>query len=169
RPRTGSILCPSCGRLVGRSAEVCPNCGRRNPGMWGLTSVLGNLGRTVPFDQVVIGGSVFLYLCMLMVDPEGAMRRGFSLLNLLPPSPESSLRFGATGALPFWRLGRWWTLLSAGWLHGSLIHIFFNLSWLRVLAPGVADLYGSSRMVILYTVSSAFAFLLSSTLGQFTP
>jgi rhomboid protease GluP len=166
RRRTGSILCPSCGKLVGVAAERCPNCGRRNPGMWGLTSVLGNVGRTVRFDQVVIGGSVFLYLCMLVVDPEG-IGRGFSLFNLLPPSPESSLRFGATGALPVWRLGRWWTVLSAGWLHGNLLHIAFNLSWLRLLAPGVAELYGASRMVILYTLSSVFAFVLTSTFGQF--
>lgn len=165
RKRTGSILCPSCGRLVGVAEEQCPNCGRRNPGMWGLTSILGNVGRTVPFDQVVIGGSVFLFLCMLVVDPEGVNTRG--LLNLLAPSTESLFRFGASGAEPVWRLGRGWTVLSAGWLHGSLIHIGFNLSWLRVLAPGVADLYGASRMVILYTVSSAFAFLLTSTLGYF--
>lgn len=168
RRRTGSILCPSCGRLVGVASEQCPNCGRRNPGMWGLTAILGNVGRTVPFDQVVIGGTVFLYLCMLVVDPEG-VGRGFSLFNLLPPSLESSLRFGATGAVPFWQADRWWTLLSAGWLHGNLLHIAFNLSWLRVLAPGVAELYGPARMVILYTVSSAFAFLLTSSLGQFTP
>ena len=166
RKRTGSILCPACGRLVGVAAEECPNCGRRNPGMWGLTSILGNVGRTVPFDQVVIGGAVFLFLCMLVVDPEGVSKR-FGL-NLLAPSLESSLRFGASGAMPLWQAGRWWTVLSAGWLHGSLIHIAFNLSWLRVLAPGVAELYGSSRMIILYTVSSAFAFLLTSTLRQFT-
>lgn len=168
RKRTGSILCPSCGKLVGVAAEQCANCGRRNPGMWGLTSLLGTAGRTVPFDQVVIGGTVFLYLCMLVVDPEG-VGRGFSLFNLLPPSRESTLRFGATGALPVWELGRWWTLLSAGWLHANLLHIAFNLSWLRLLAPGVAELYGASRMIILYTVSSAFAFLLTSTLGRFTP
>ncbi|HKH43949.1 MAG TPA: rhomboid family intramembrane serine protease [Thermoanaerobaculia bacterium] len=168
RKRTGSILCPSCGRLTGVADEQCANCGRRNPGMWGLTSILGTAGRAVPFDQVVIGGSVFLYLCMLVVDPEGVGRR-FNFLNLLPPSRESSLRFGATGALPLWQLGRWWTVLSAGWLHANLLHIYFNLSWLRVLAPGVAELYGPSRMVVLYTFSSAFAFLLTSTFGQFLP
>jgi len=167
RKRTGSILCPSCGKLVGVAVDQCPNCGRRNPGMWGLTSVLGNVGRTVPFDQVVVGGTVFLYLCMLVVDPEHISLR--LNLNLLAPSPESSFRFGATGPVPVLGLGRWWTVLSAGWLHANLLHIYFNLSWLRVLAPGVAELYGQSRMVILYTVSSAFAFLLSSTMGPFLP
>jgi rhomboid protease GluP len=168
RKRTGSILCPSCGRLVGVSDEQCANCGRRNPGMWGLTAILGNVGRTVPFDQVVIGGTVFLYLCMLVVDPEGIRTRG-GLFNLLAPSSESLFRFGASGALPVWLLGRWWTLLSAGWLHGSLLHIGFNIYWVRSLVPETAGLYGPSRMVILYTLSSAFAFLLSSTMGQFFP
>ena len=28
-----------------------------------------------------------------------------------------------------WHCGHWWTLLTASFLHGSLLHIFFNLSW----------------------------------------
>lgn len=162
--RTGSVLCPSCGRLVGVNDEVCYNCGRRKPGMWGLTAALRSAGRTVPFDQLVIGGTVFLFLCMLAVDPAG-VDVSFSLLNLLAPSNEAVIRFGAAGALPFWALGRWWTLLSAGWLHGSLIHIAFNLSWIRFLVPGIADLYGPARMMLLYTFSSAFAFFISSSAG----
>lgn len=148
--------------------EVCLNCGRRKPGMWGLTAALRSAGRTVPFDQVVIGGTVFLYLAMLAVDPQG-VDVTFSLFNLLAPSQESLIRFGASGAMPFWGFERWWTVLSAGWLHGSLLHISFNLSWIRMLAPATADLYGPSRMVILYTFSSVFAFLLTSTLRWVTP
>jgi rhomboid protease GluP len=168
RKRTGSILCPSCGRLVGVNDEQCYNCGRRNPGMWGLTSFLGSAGRKVAFDQVIIGGTVFLYLCMLAVDPEGIGKRG-GLFNFASPSQESILRFGASGAWPVWRLGHWWTLLSAGWLHGSLLHIGFNIYWVRYLAPATAELYGAARMTLLYTASSAFAFLVSSTMGLLFP
>ena len=46
---------------------------------------------------------------------------------------------------------RWWTVLSAGWLHGSLLHIIFNMMWVRDLGPVVADMYGPGRMVIIYT------------------
>jgi rhomboid protease GluP len=166
--RTGSVLCPSCGRLVGVNDEVCYNCGRRKPGMWGLTAALRSAGRTVPFDQLVIGGTVFLFLCMLAVDP-GGVDVSFSLLNLLAPSNEALIRFGAAGAMPVWGFGRWWTLLSAGWLHGSLIHIAFNLSWIRVLVPGMADLYGPARMMLIYTTSSVFAFFVSSTALLFLP
>lgn len=166
--RTGSVLCPSCGRLVGVNDEVCYNCGRRKPGMFGLTAALRSAGRTVPFDQFVIGGTVFLFLCMIAVDPAG-VDVSFSFLSLLAPSNEALIRFGAAGAVPFWGYGRWWTLLSAGWLHGSLIHIAFNLSWIRVLVPGMADLYGPARMMLIYTISSAFAFFLSSTVPLFLP
>ena len=165
--RTGSILCPSCGKLVGVSADECPYCGRKKPGMWGLTSVLGGIGRRWPFELIVTGGCVFLYMAMLAVMATGSPEqiqifRGF---QILPPTNEALLRFGAAGAIPVYDLDRWWTLLSAGWLHGDLVHIFFNLYWLRMLAPGTAELYGPSRMVVLYTVSSAAGFLVSSLSG----
>ncbi|HEX3532333.1 MAG TPA: rhomboid family intramembrane serine protease [Thermoanaerobaculia bacterium] len=158
--RTGSILCPSCGRLVGVNDDVCLNCGRRKPGMWGLTQVLGRLGRDAGFVQVVIGGCVFLYLAMLAVDPQNIQTNG--IFNFGGPSREALFRFGSSGGSPVLVHGRWWTLLSAGWLHAGLLHIGFNLYWVRILAPETAELYGAARMVILYTLSSIAGFLLSS-------
>ena len=42
-------------------------------------------------------------------------------------------------------------MLTAGWLHAGVLHILFNVLWIRQLGPAVADLYGPGRMVILYT------------------
>jgi len=165
RRRTGSTLCPSCGKLVGVNDEVCLNCGRRRPGMWGLTSVVRNLGRDAGFVQLVIAGNAFLYLAMLAVDPQHIQMGG--LFSLGGPSQASLLRFGASGALPVFGLGRWWTVLSAGWLHAGLLHIGFNLYWIRILAPETAELYGPGRMVILYTGSSICGFAASSATQLF--
>ena len=63
----------------------------------------------------------------------------------------------------------WWTVLSAGWLHGSALHILFNMMVLRQIGPITADIYGGSRMVIIYVVSSACGFLVSSTAGVIMP
>jgi len=167
RPRTGSTLCPSCGKLVGVNDEVCLNCGRKRPGMWGLTAVLRNLGKDLGFVQAVIVGTAFLYVAMLVVDP-GGIRMG-SLFSIGSPSTQSLLRFGAAGAYPVFGLHRWWTLLSAGWLHAGLLHIGFNLYWIRMLAPETAELYGAGRMVIVYTISSIAGFLLSSAVGLLLP
>ena len=59
-------------------------------------------------------------------------------------------------------------MLSAGWLHAGLLHILFNVLWIRQLAPPVAELYGAGRMVIIYTVASAVGFTFSS-LSVFVP
>jgi rhomboid protease GluP len=58
--------------------------------------------------------------------------------------------------------GRWWTLLSAGWLHGGLIHIVFNVLWIRQLAPAVAEFFGPARMVIVYVLGGVAGFALST-------
>src|SRR3954463_4435895 len=98
RQRSGSILCPSCGKLVGVNDEVCLNCGRKRPGMWGLTSAVRGLGKDLGFVQAVIIGNAFLYVAMLVVDPSH-IGRG-SLFTMVSPSQESLLRFGASGAIP---------------------------------------------------------------------
>jgi rhomboid protease GluP len=164
RQRSGSTLCPSCGKIVGVNDEVCLNCGRKRPGMWGLTSRIRGLGKDMGFVQAVIVGNAFLYLAMLVVDPQHIGMNG--LLSIGTPSMESLIRFGSAGAIPVFGLHRWWTLLSAGWLHAGLLHIGFNLYWIRFLAPETAELYGPSRMVIVYSLSSVTGFLFSSLMGS---
>lgn len=163
RQKTGSVVCPSCGRLVGVADDRCLSCGRRNPGMWGLTGMARGLGRDMGFVQLVLGGTIVLYGLMLVWDIHGI--QGTSPFSLLSPSPRSLLAFGASGALPVFGYGHWWTVLSAGWLHAGLLHIVFNLLWVRQLAPETAEYYGPGRMVILYTVGSIAGFALSSGMG----
>jgi rhomboid protease GluP len=87
--------------------------------------------------------------------------------NILTPSTRALLLFGMSGAIPVFGYGAWWTLLSASWLHGNLLHILFNMMWVRDLGPVAADVIGPSRTVIIYTVSGVCGFLLSSAAGEF--
>ncbi len=134
--------------------------------MWGFAPVLSRLGRDLGFTQAVMGGCIILYILTLVADPGGLRMGGF--LNFLSPSTESLFMFGASGAIPVFQYNRWWTILSAGWLHGGLLHIFFNMMWVRQLAPATAELYGASRMVIIYTVGGVVGFL-ASTVSFFLP
>ena len=167
RQRTGSVICPSCGKLVGVNDERCLSCGRRNPGMWGFTSAFRRLGQDFGFTPAVIGGCVVLYVVSLLMDPAGIHEGG--IMSILAPSTRSLFVLGASGAVPVFDLGRWWTVLSASWLHGSLLHIGFNMLWVRQLAPTTAEAYGAARMVIIYTVAGAAGFLASSVVGHFLP
>lgn len=133
--------------------------------MWGFAGVLRRLGQDLGFVQIVVWGCGILYAAMLLIDPSGIRTGGF--LSLLSPSQGSLFLFGASGAYPVFFMGRWWTLLSAGWLHGGVLHILFNMMWVRQLAPVTAMEYGVGRMVIIYTMSSITGFLASTLAGGF--
>ena len=165
RQSSGSVLCASCGKLVGVRDETCSSCGRRNPALWGFAPVLRRLGNDLGFMPLVVFGCAGLYVASLAVDPRGIRMTG--LFSFLSPSLQSLILFGASGAIPVFGLGRWWTVLSAAWLHGGLLHIAFNVLWIRQLAPATAEFFGASRTVIIYTVAAISGFLLSTLAGAF--
>ena len=150
RQTEGSVLCTSCGVLVGVTDATCYNCGRRNPGLWGYAPWFRRLGQDLGFVPLVMGGTITLYVIALLLS-------GSSIQTLLAPSTQVLVLLGASGALPVFRLDRWWTVLTAGWLHAGVLHILFNVLWIRQLGPAVADLYGPGRMVILYTRRRAWS------------
>jgi len=166
RQRTGSVICSSCGVLVGVNDDKCYNCGRRNPGMWGYAAAFRSLGRDLGFVPFVMGTCGIVYVLTLIAS-RGAIGGGG--LSLLSPSPTALLIFGESGAVPVFVFGRWWTVLSAAWLHANLLHIAFNMMAVRQLAPPTADLYGPGRTVIIYTAGSIAGFALSSFAGAFIP
>ena len=167
RQRTGSVVCASCGSLVGVNDERCYSCGRRNPGLWGFGPMLRQFGNDLGFISLVLGGCTGLYGVMLLmtVIMGGNVMGGGNILSILSPDPVVSFMFGASGAQPVFRFRRWWTPLSATWLHGGVLHILFNMMALRQLGPATADIYGAGRMVIVYTVAGVTGFLMSSIAG----
>ena len=160
RQREGSVICTSCGVLVGVNDPTCYNCGRRNPGMWGYGPALRRLGNDLGFISIVTGGTVILFALSLILSRQG-------LQIMMQPSGQILYLLGASGAFPVISEGRWWTVLTAGWLHGGILHIFFNVMWIRQLGPEIARLYGAGRMVIIYTVAGVVGFTLSSFLGLY--
>ena len=168
RQTSGSVVCTSCGSLVGVRDDKCLNCGRRNPGLWGFAPLLRNLGNDLGFVALVVWGNGAIYLISLLLSG-GGLRMGGGLFGFLAPSTPIAILLGASGGYPVFMLGRWWTVFSASWLHGSLLHIVFNMMWVRDLGPVVADVYGAGRMVIIYTVAGACGFLLSSVAWRYFP
>jgi rhomboid protease GluP len=168
RQTSGSVVCTSCGSLVGVRDERCYSCGRRNPGMWGYAQLLRALGNDFGFVQLVIWGCAVLYVGSLLLSGKDIGVVG-GMFNILSPNMPSIFLLGASGAAPVFYYGRWWTILSASWLHGSLLHIVFNMMWVRDLGPAVANVYGAGRMVIIYTIAGACGFLLSSVAGAYFP
>lgn len=171
RQKTGSVVCASCGSLVGVNDEQCYTCGRRNPGLWGFAPLLRRLGNDLGFVPLVVYGCSAVYVVGLIVTVALGQNimGGGGLFGLLSADRIVNLALGMSGAVPVFVYGMWWTVLSAGWLHGGALHILFNMMVLKQLGPAIEDIYGGPRMVIIYTISSACGFLLSSTAGVFMP
>lgn len=167
RQKTGSVVCPGCGRLVGVQDERCWNCGRARPSLFGFSRALQNLGNEAVFSTVVIGICVVIFVLELLMSPRGVNTQlGF---GFLAPDLEVGVRLGASGALIVFDYGRWWTILSAGWLHGGLLHIAFNMYWVHQLGPVMARLFGVPRAAIIYLLSSAMGFLVTSAMPVVAP
>jgi rhomboid protease GluP len=168
RQKTGSVVCSSCGSLVGVNDERCYTCGRRNPGLWGFGPMLRRFGNDLGFITLVLYGCSALYIDMLLLKVilGGSIMSPGSIMGFLAPAGAVAQAFGASGALPVFGYHMWWTVLSAGWLHGSVLHILFNMLWVRELGPPTSEVYGAGRMIIIYTVASVTGFLLSSIAGD---
>lgn len=168
RRTTGSVVCPSCGSLVGVNDPKCYTCGRANPSLWGFAPVLRRLGSDLGFVPLVMGASVVLYVLTLVASGSDVqiMGGGFSILS---PSSRALIVFGASGGIPVFGFGNWWTVLSATWLHGGLLHILFNMLWVRDIGPATADVIGPARTVIIYVIAGVCGFFLSSVANVYFP
>jgi rhomboid protease GluP len=161
----GSMICPGCGKLIGVDEERCPFCGAWRPGFYGMTPRLQRLfGRKLDLNAVIVGACVALYAVALALQPSAIFQmRG--IFNLLSPGTRALYQLGMTGGIA-WQQGWWWTIFSAIYLHGGLLHIFFNLMWVRQLGPNVTEVYGPGRAFIIFTVAGATGFLASNLLGN---
>jgi rhomboid protease GluP len=135
--------------------------------LWGYGPLVRKLGTDFGFVPVVIGVSSTMYVLTLLASGSG-LQIYDGRFSFLTPSTDALLLFGVSGAFPVFRLGYWWTLLTASWLHGNLLHILFNMYWVRMLGPDAVELFGPARTVIIYTVAGVCGFLLSSV-GSLLP
>ena len=130
--------------------------------------MLRQLGADLGFVPIVLGASATLYVLTLIVSAGAGQLQPYSGgIDILSPGTNALRLFGMSGAYPVFAEGAWWTLLSAGWLHANLLHIVFNMMWVRDLGPATADVIGPSRTVIIYTVAGITGFLFSSAMPFF--
>lgn len=161
-PERRSILCPNCRKLIGTEERHCPYCGISRPAS-GLKRLISLFKFNDPVQRIILINAVMYFTTIFL----NTRRPGFSMnpLVLFSPDNRSLLLLGATGTLPIDQLHRWWTLVSANYLHGNLLHIFFNMLAFRQLGLVTVKLYGAQRMIILYTLSGITGFWVSYLAG----
>lgn len=164
-PRRGALLCPNCRKLVSADESHCPYCGLPTPGArWRHALMTRGLNSERRLIQTIIIVNVVMYVVSLLMS-RGGLRFSGNPMLLLSPDNQGLLLLGATGTFPIDRLHRWWTLVSASYLHGGILHIAFNMLALRQIAPLVIREYGRHRMFIIYTLTGVAGFLVSYLAG----
>ena len=160
-----SILCPNCRRLISLDEKRCPHCGVGRPGSI-LKNNIWTRGLRGPEQLIksIIYLNVGMYIVSLLFNPTGSSLTT-NPFTFLRPDGYSLFFLGATGTVPIDQFGRWWTLVSANFLHGGILHIFFNMVAFRQLAPLIIQEFGAYRTVILYLLGGTLGFLVSYLAG----
>jgi rhomboid protease GluP len=161
RQTQGSMICPSCNKLISVTEKKCPFCGAWQPGLYGWAPTLQRwMGGRLDLIGLIATGCIALYIASLVLQPE-AIFHMTGLFSILSPGSRALWQLGMTGGVA-WSQGWYWTLLTAIYLHGSLLHIFFNVMWIRNLGPAVTEYYGPARAFVIFNVAGAFGFLVSN-------
>jgi rhomboid protease GluP len=159
-----AILCPRCRHLIGSNQTVCSWCGasRANPWWKAMAWMRGSLGDDWLVQSIIIVNIVFYVFSLILTKQQSFT---FNPLNFLAPGETSLLLLGASGTIPVDEFGRYWSFLSANYLHGGILHIVFNLMALRQVAPLVIQEYGAGRMFTIYTIGGIGGYILSYLAG----
>ena len=153
-------MCPNCRAFITTSDRVCPYC----------EIVLGPpaVARRAPAD--VLGGLIpharFTTVVILLINA------GFYLAQALPdlglgsglPLFEAGAKYG-----PGIRAGQWWRLITAGFLHGGILHLLMNSWVLFDLGAQTEESYGTNRYLAIYLVSTVTGFYASYLWSPFAP
>ena len=165
RPARNSLLCPNCRKLIRVDEKHCPHCGIPAPGSrWKNNPLTRGWGSGESIVRLIIYVNIGMFLISVLIDPR-SLSMGFNPLRFFSPSTRSLEVLGATGTRMFYLTSGWWTLISANYLHGGLLHIFFNLLVLYQISPLITQIYGPYRYFIIYTVSGILGFFVSLLFG----
>ena len=163
-------MCPACRELMDRSLSTCPDCGasmRGVPGGGAIRLLSAILPQFSSLTAVLLTVNVVMLVLPLMI--WGASSSSRSLFSLLSPPNVAQFAFGSKFTPAIVGLGQVWRLVTAGFLHGGIIHLAFNMYALSILGPLVEEGFGWRKFLFIYTICDIAAFSVSAAFYRTTP
>jgi len=152
-------MCPNCRAFVNADDRVCPYC----DAALGVRAVetrpsseVGLLAHGRFSTTILLVINFGLYAATTLHSMQGADGQLITDID-----GRTLLMFGAKFP-PAIYAGQWWRLVTAGFLHGGLVHILMNSWILWDLGATVEEFYGTKRYVVIYFLSTVFGFLAST-------
>jgi membrane associated rhomboid family serine protease len=112
----------------------------------------------LPATKLIVGVCIVVYGLMMATDA-GRISRS-SMPGLMQFDPSTSLRFGALVGPPL-IVSEPWRVLSAVFLHASVMHIAMNMLSLVNLGRTMESHFRTARFVLIYLLSGALGFCAS--------
>lgn len=170
--RARTRMCPACRYLAALGEATCPSCGASMRGVPGggwsrlAAMILPGVGT---MTVVLITANVAMAIIALGVSRgQTAVTPGDGPFRFLSPAPLTLYLLGSKYT-PAILAGQVWRLVTAGYLHGGLLHLLFNCYALSSLGPLIEDSFGGRRLFVLYTASGIVAFAVSTVFSPYAP
>lgn len=146
-----SFLCPRCGKLISSYLEECSHCGLPAPYR------RYKLAKTLRLPSMVKGliwwcGLLFGLSYLLPLFLYGSLSLDQGMLGLPSPSPYSLMAMGMASSRDLIQ-GDYFRLVTAIFLHGGILHIVFNMLWLRDLGRMAEQLFSPAIMLLIFLLS----------------
>jgi rhomboid protease GluP len=122
-----------------------------------------NISESAIWKTIIYTNIIFFIISLILTGSD--LKFDIHPFSALSPSNKSLVGLGASGTFSINNYHEWWSLITANFLHGSLIHILFNMLAVYQLAPLISKVYGQYRMFIIYIISGVFGFYLSYIAG----
>jgi rhomboid protease GluP len=152
-------MCPNCRAFITTDDKVCPYCDTRVGPRAVDRRPSGNVGlipnaRFTTVIILLINAGLYVATAIFSMRVTG----GQSAMDI---DGQTLFLFGAK-VREYILAGQWWRLITAGFLHGGIIHILMN-SWVIFdLGATVEEFYGTARYLVLYFISTIAGFVASS-------
>jgi rhomboid protease GluP len=150
-------MCPNCRAFITTDDKTCPYCdvqlGARVVDKRSPADALGGFIPHANFTTVVIlliNTGLFVATLVRSSRVTGGMSMDVDLRTLREFGSKWSEAISA---------GQWWRLVTAGFLHGGLLHILMNSWVLFDVGAQVEEAYGTSRYLVIYFAATVAGFL----------
>ena len=148
-------MCPNCRAFITNNDRTCPYCNERvQPKAVDLRNAGAMIGGLIPHGR-------FTTSIILLIN--------FGLFLATSLGGTDLQVYGAKDATAILGYHQWYRLVTAGFLHGNLLHILMNSWVLFDLGAQVEELYGPPRLTVIYFLSSVGGFLASTYFKPFAP
>lgn len=156
-------MCPHCRAFIDPKSRVCEYCSEKvGLPSWKRpdpTKALGGFIAASHFTTFIILFINFALFISTMVLTSKFQGGSISLFGGI--DGQTLFLFGAKDRFAILARGEWWRLITAGFLHGGVLHILMNTWVLFDLGAQVEDCYDTARFLVIYLGSSITGFLAS--------